>query len=667
MDLDAQVESISHTLVELDEQSKVASGERTTEQELYLRCLDGETLESFESTCVTLSSKPNQNIEDGDENIKNPELACNVASTSNDIIGSKSKLAKQLPLQYLCCIFESKRCICNTEKALLTVPCRFSITNEIKEFNCEVSLCKENTVQTSAIKGSENSFSLDNSFLPREQNTCKSEESFLAQVSEDAEFVEVKTFSGPVGTEITLSCIHKEELLDLINVDIVSTNDTGNTNSNQETIKSECDLTREVLGEKIIHDNLVLDQINETAVSRNREATDVNDSKSECCVANFNETSNCPSQDLFASEDISKDHCYIKFNDVNTCENIDSSPIASSDPGQANDTVFQKRTNCLFETSAKDAECDLQGQLYSTDNFSSNTFFNTSACSSTDTNTTQVVKPHLTFPYDHETYFTVCPVPTTSCHSSFYSNCQVKPLTFDINFGSKTKYGFDPSEDIAQRLSGSDSCAGSRSIYTLAACDLKYNIPTSTETQISCQVRTPIEHLNLLSRTPYSGSQYDLTKLICGVEEGELNSNKKSCEMGSKVSCDKNTEGESVGNREDTFLSEFPPDRSDGSDSGLGSELVDERITIRTDSQSSDELDSAVSKWSSFQTDMPALPSTSKHPRVIKSNLKRKFHAEGGIDGPAARKTKRSIEFENVSIFYFPRTQGFTCVPSQVG
>lgn len=30
-------------------------------------------------------------------------------------------------------------------------------------------------------------------------------------------------------------------------------------------------------------------------------------------------------------------------------------------------------------------------------------------------------------------------------------------------------------------------------------------------------------------------------------------------------------------------------------------------------------------------------------------------------------KCKRGIQFEGVTVFYFPRSQGFTCVPSQGG
>lgn len=47
-----------------------------------------------------------------------------------------------------------------------------------------------------------------------------------------------------------------------------------------------------------------------------------------------------------------------------------------------------------------------------------------------------------------------------------------------------------------------------------------------------------------------------------------------------------------------------------------------------------------------------------------RSTLKRS--ASSSCDGETQPKKKKSITFDSVSVFYFPRTQGFTCVPSQV-
>jgi len=685
MDRDAQ-DGIHGISSNVDERTNLSSSIKLNEQDsTLLKPYSAEGKDTdFNSvqSCVTFTatSFPRPSEEQFE--------VCNKITNSNGISQSincndeniKSELAGHVPVQYFCCIFESKRSIHKTEKSQTSVFCSLNVVNQEVVNSCKFvhdsnaiiteeatssanQLCGFSAIESSAISSNICEPKVSDDGLLDEKVSCETVVSSPVVTLEDIEFTEIETFTSLSATEATLSC-QQREVLDLGNVDVVSSDNVTTASHNQDTLKAGFISARHKKNENCdaLNLNQVITSCDDPIPNSDVQYCEVNKADEGFPIRSTEEelnSPNCLSQDLFGSQEISKDHCYIKFDDVNTCG---SNELLSSDSTVANEKSFKERTNCLFECSDKIIEGDTQGQLYCSDDFPSNRFFNTSACSSTDTNTTQVVKSHLTFPYDHETYFTVGPVPTTSCHSSFYSSCQLKPLTFDINFGSKTKYGFDPSEDIAQRLSASESVSGSRNIYTLAACELKYNIPTSTETQISSQIRSPIEHLNLLSRIPFSTPQYGLSKLICQ-DEDNLTSNKTSVEMGSKTSSEKNTGN--LGNSEDQFLSEFPPDRSDGSDSGLGSELVDERINIRTDSQSSDELDSAVNKWSSFKTEVPAVPSTSKHPRVVKSSLKRLCEDEG--DGPAMKKAKKSIEFENVSIFYFPRTQGFTCVPSQGG
>lgn len=65
------------------------------------------------------------------------------------------------------------------------------------------------------------------------------------------------------------------------------------------------------------------------------------------------------------------------------------------------------------------------------------------------------------------------------------------------------------------------------------------------------------------------------------------------------------------------------------------------------------------------------LPLTSFRTLPAKSNLKRRLidcmesdESQGNVDEPL--KKKRNIHFDAVTVYYFPRAQGFTCVPSQV-
>jgi Cysteine/serine-rich nuclear protein N-terminus len=49
-----------------------------------------------------------------------------------------------------------------------------------------------------------------------------------------------------------------------------------------------------------------------------------------------------------------------------------------------------------------------------------------------------------------------------------------------------------------------------------------------------------------------------------------------------------------------------------------------------------------------------------------RSSLKRRGDViADGCTSPKAKK-KRSLSFQSVTVYYFPRAQGFTCVPSQV-
>lgn len=142
-------------------------------------------------------------------------------------------------------------------------------------------------------------------------------------------------------------------------------------------------------------------------------------------------------------------------------------------------------------------------------------------------------------------------------------------------------------------------------------------------------------------------------------------------------------------------------DRSDGSDSGLGSETAEERPltvvasqlgesdsetcfldpeqltkseglamtaipeSVFEDLETGKFVDGLEASAAAIETDIGAiLEEAQKEPDRRKSNLKRKL--EGSDQEPSAKK-RRGISFDSVTVYYFPRTQGFTCVPSQGG
>lgn len=128
-------------------------------------------------------------------------------------------------------------------------------------------------------------------------------------------------------------------------------------------------------------------------------------------------------------------------------------------------------------------------------------------------------------------------------------------------------------------------------------------------------------------------------------------------------------------------LIEEPHDRSDGSDSGLGSELIETRANELTSTTAG--LDGSDSEtFEEFKSGDFQLPSTSfeeqnaivaildeasqKKDLPRKGNLKRKNSTDNDDSQPKCKK-KRGISFDSVTVYYFPRAQGFTCVPSQGG
>lgn len=53
---------------------------------------------------------------------------------------------------------------------------------------------------------------------------------------------------------------------------------------------------------------------------------------------------------------------------------------------------------------------------------------------------------------------------------------------------------------------------------------------------------------------------------------------------------------------------------------------------------------------------------------AIRGNLKRRSDPSDRVDESIKlKKPKRNIQFTGVTVYYFPRIQGFTCVPSQGG
>lgn len=137
---------------------------------------------------------------------------------------------------------------------------------------------------------------------------------------------------------------------------------------------------------------------------------------------------------------------------------------------------------------------------------------------------------------------------------------------------------------------------------------------------------------------------------------------------------------------EDSALGSLPPDtapnereeeiqdRSEGSDSGFGSEAIVDANLPCFDlslpcSKEDNNADNKKETGSIDNNDEELNNTTAKLSQPcspLRSSLKRKHNNENS-DEPQTKKRKEGIRFDNVTVFYFPRAQGFSCVPSQGG
>lgn len=117
-------------------------------------------------------------------------------------------------------------------------------------------------------------------------------------------------------------------------------------------------------------------------------------------------------------------------------------------------------------------------------------------------------------------------------------------------------------------------------------------------------------------------------------------------------------------------------DRSEGSDSGIGPETLEDiklsSFNLALPSTNSLKLSNDSDNNSASTSNNSDIDKNNEHFNTLeqktplKSNLKRKL-TEEIVDAPLLKKKKHSIQFDNVTVYYFPRAQGFSCVPSQGG
>lgn len=95
---------------------------------------------------------------------------------------------------------------------------------------------------------------------------------------------------------------------------------------------------------------------------------------------------------------------------------------------------------------------------------------------------------------------------------------------------------------------------------------------------------------------------------------------------------------------------------------------VDESSNLAQNNYCADQVDGNLKdQWSvaALESDFRGCP-RSTDVANIKSSLKRIGETEPSKDYLPCKKARKGITFDSVSVYYFPRTQGFTCIPSQV-
>ncbi|XP_014259397.1 uncharacterized protein LOC106672456 [Cimex lectularius] len=192
----------------------------------------------------------------------------------------------------------------------------------------------------------------------------------------------------------------------------------------------------------------------------------------------------------------------------------------------------------------------------------------------------------------------------------------------------------------------------------------------STNGQLHCEPNLPIE-FNKVNEDEGETKKNDFTFFNIPYDKMGLNNSGLSSHQGDVtelvpdlLSSDYETK---------SLLGECPPDRSDGSDSGLGSEITDDRTCHKTDSLSSDELNVPPANdcaWESLpypSSGFSSEPPTSSSSEVKPKSMLKRRRTDSIGQSPTAKKHRKSIAFGEVHVYYFPRAQGFTCVPSQGG
>lgn len=376
-----------------------------------------------------------------------------------------------------------------------------------------------------------------------------------------------------------------------------------------------------------------------------------------------NESTNSKSQNVKCCND----DCFVDIKDTNIA-NIDQ--VNNEEVS----TVSKTLSDCLVDTQkSPDSECKVQNMLFNmkSEEFSTN-------CDekiSIDSN----IKPYS----DDVNNLNMCCLPSSASISSsetlVFSNTN-ESISSDVNniLTTNKKQGFSIGEISKDKISkNSQSMLTYSNDYTCFLSEQTDTISNLTpfKRSNSYYFDSPVKKLctTKLSTNENTNEAVNSINLYSNKKDNKIFSGFTSIQNGLEVDCIQ--------------------DRYDGSDSGFGSELAEDKNSTSLDvavssssvsyktlnqessfedlQRTSNEFLSAMEvlkpKFSDSILDTGSLDIRNNY-GIVKGILKRNKPLNYGVlsSDVTTVKKRKNINFANVTVFYFPRVQGFTCVPSQV-
>jgi len=360
------------------------------------------------------------------------------------------------------------------------------------------------------------------------------------------------------------------------------------------------------------------------------------------------------------------DDCFIKDTNIVNIDQVNNEEVS---------TVSKTLSDCLVDThKSPDSECRVQNMLFNT---KSEEF-------STNCDEKIIIDSHIKPYSDDVNNLNMCCLPSSTSISSsetlVFSNTN-ESISSDVNniLTTNKKQGFSIEE-----ISRDKTSKNSQSMLTYS-------------NDYTCFLSEQTDAISNLTPFKRSNSYYfdSPVKKLCTTK---LPTNENTNEVVNRINLYSNKKDNKIFSGFTSIQNDLEvdciQDRYDGSDSGFGSELAEDKNSTNLDvavssssvsyktlnqefsfedlQRTSNEFLSAMEvlkpKFSDSILDTGSLDIKNNYgivKGILKCNKPLNYGLLSSADNTTVKKRK-NINFANVTVFYFPRVQGFTCVPSQV-